>query len=195
MKPEDQKRSIDQLLDAGLRHYSHAQPRLGLEGRVLARLHAERKRIVQDSWWPEAAVLATVALIALAAWVAGKPGGISGIVGAPHSGSPATDSRPDIVLAPAPAASAIVRSPSPRHRARKSRLREPLEVASAPKLDQFPSPRPLSEQERLLAHYVAQYANQAVLVARARTEFLQRQEQLDQITDTEEPSNLQASER
>jgi hypothetical protein len=42
------------------------------------------------------------------------------------------------------------------------------ENASAPKLDVFPSPEPLSEQEKMLAAYVAQHHQQAVLIARAR---------------------------
>jgi hypothetical protein len=41
-------------------------------------------------------------------------------------------------------------------------------AASAPKLDHFPSPQPLSEQERMLTEYVAQHHLQAVLIARAR---------------------------
>jgi hypothetical protein len=41
-------------------------------------------------------------------------------------------------------------------------------VASGPKLDVFPSPLPLSEQEKLLATYVGQYPEHAALVAEAR---------------------------
>jgi hypothetical protein len=193
MKPEDQEHSIDQLLDTGLKRYSNVNPRLGLEGRVLARLRAERIR--EGSCWAKWAVLAAVALIALAGWVAGKRAGISPMVGASHSPSLATANGPKMVVSPATATSAIVWSPGLGRPARKSRLSEASEAASGPKLDQFPSPQPLSEQERLLADYVAQYRNQAVLVARARTEFLQRQEQRDQINQLEEPSNLEASDR
>jgi hypothetical protein len=50
------------------------------------------------------------------------------------------------------------------------------QVAKAqPKLDQFPSPQPLSEQEKLLAGYVAVYPKQAALLARLRTEELERE--------------------
>jgi hypothetical protein len=44
-----------------------------------------------------------------------------------------------------------------------------------PKLDQFPSPQPLSEQEKLLASYVAVYPKQAALLAKLRTEELERE--------------------
>jgi hypothetical protein len=47
-------------------------------------------------------------------------------------------------------------------------------VATAPKLDQFPSPQPLSEQEKLLWNYVAQHPERAGLVAEARMESLER---------------------
>ena len=40
-------------------------------------------------------------------------------------------------------------------------------AAGSPKLDQFPSPQPLSEQEKILTNYVAQYPEHAVLIARA----------------------------
>jgi hypothetical protein len=53
-------------------------------------------------------------------------------------------------------------------------------MAGNPKLDQFPSPRPLSEQEKLLQSYVAEYPERAVLIARARTEAL-RQDQLEEM--------------
>jgi hypothetical protein len=73
-------------------------------------------------------------------------------------------------------------------------------MAGNPKLEQFPAPQPLSEQEKLLQAYVAKYPEQAGLVARARTEEL-RQEQLEEINgfpagdrdmDSEEPSNGRA---
>jgi len=41
-------------------------------------------------------------------------------------------------------------------------------LAAQPKLEQFPSPRPLSEQERILASYVERYPETAELVAKAR---------------------------
>ena len=53
-------------------------------------------------------------------------------------------------------------------------------IARAPKLEQFPSPQPLSEQEKLLQNYVAENPEQAVLLARARTEAL-RQDQLEEM--------------
>jgi hypothetical protein len=53
-------------------------------------------------------------------------------------------------------------------------------MARPPKLDQFPSPQPLSEQEKILQSYVAENPEQAVLLARSRTEAL-RQDQLEEM--------------
>jgi hypothetical protein len=55
-----------------------------------------------------------------------------------------------------------------------------VEIAAAPRLDQFPSPQPLSEQEKILASYVEKYPERSVLLARARTEAL-RQDQLEEM--------------
>jgi ribosome-binding protein aMBF1 (putative translation factor) len=38
------------------------------------------------------------------------------------------------------------------------------------KLDQFPSPQPLTKEERMLAEYVGQHYHEAVLIARAQEE-------------------------
>jgi hypothetical protein len=46
--------------------------------------------------------------------------------------------------------------------------------ANSPKLDQFPSPQPLSEQEKILASYVNQFPDHAALLAQARMEMLRR---------------------
>jgi hypothetical protein len=47
-------------------------------------------------------------------------------------------------------------------------------VVSSPKLEQFPSPQPLSEQETILNHYVADYPEHAALIAQARSDELRR---------------------
>ena len=44
----------------------------------------------------------------------------------------------------------------------------------APKLEQFPSPSPMNEQEKMLARYVRKFPQRAALVARAQTELQKR---------------------
>ncbi len=52
-------------------------------------------------------------------------------------------------------------------RATVHRPQPKVDMAINPKLSQFPSPQPLSEQERLLQKYVAEYPEQAGRPARA----------------------------
>ena len=44
MEPENQERLVEQWLDIGLKRYGEAEPRPGLEGRILAGLRAPNKR-------------------------------------------------------------------------------------------------------------------------------------------------------
>jgi hypothetical protein len=63
--------------------------------------------------------------------------------------------------------------PNVLHRSAVRRAQTATVVSAAavqPKLDQFPSPRPLSEQEQILVNYVAKYPETAALIAQARTE-------------------------
>jgi hypothetical protein len=57
-------------------------------------------------------------------------------------------------------------------------------IAASPKLDQFPSPQPLSKQEKILANYVTEYPEHAALIAEARMEMLRR----DQEEELPQPS-------
>jgi hypothetical protein len=60
-----------------------------------------------------------------------------------------------------------------RNETNRDRRRQPT-VAAGPKLEQFPSPQPMSEQEKILASYVAQYPEHAALIAEARSEALKK---------------------
>ncbi len=52
MDPIKREPDIDQWLDAALSQYAKAEPRAGLEGRVLATLQAERNRVgLKRNWW------------------------------------------------------------------------------------------------------------------------------------------------
>jgi hypothetical protein len=53
-----------------------------------------------------------------------------------------------------------------------------VQEAAEPKLDQFPSPRPLSKQEELLARYAREHPQEANLIAQAQAE-LEKQDLLE----------------
>jgi hypothetical protein len=177
---DEKQDEIDRLLDAALAKYA-AEPRAGLEERVLANLLAERARVPVRAWWRwsvAGAVLAVVFVAVALAWRSGKsshpnlanhpPKAIQGVL------EPATQAASNRDGAAVPPRS------SPARRLTAPRLHQSVAIAAPPKLYQFPSPRPLSEQERILANYVAEYPEHAVLVARAMSEALQ-QDQLEEM--------------
>jgi hypothetical protein len=176
---EDAKHDeLDKTLDAALARYAAVEPRAGLEDRVLSTLRAEREQIPQRSWWrvhyiacSMAGALAVVAIVAIAlAW---RSSGPSHPVVANHSS--ATTQAPNVpptqVISNSEdngVRSSVLSSPR-RISAPRSR---PAVVASAvPKLDQFPSPQPLSAEEMALVRYVGRFPEEATLIAQAQAEF------------------------
>ena len=164
---------IDRALDLALAKYAAAEPRTGLEERVLASLQAEREHARDRAWWRwgVVAVFATIVLVVL---------GLARITLRP---APAITRRPPSVASSAESTTPQIASTRPpaRGSAAKAVAHRSRPAAPAnPKLDQFPSPQPLSDQERILANYVEANPNHAVLLARARTEALLR----DQIEET-----------
>jgi hypothetical protein len=174
---------LEHELDTALAKYAAVEPRVGLEERVLAYLRAERGRTPKRTWWSWSVASAAVAVVVIVMmallWrtnLRHRPV----LAWRPATKAPSVD-QPGARLAsnsegngshastPGPAAR---RALHPAHRAEGA--------VAAPKLDQFPSPQPLSEQERILASYVEKYPERSALLARARTEAL-RQDQLEEM--------------
>jgi len=176
MKPRDQQ--LDQFLDQMLAEYGKAEPRVGLENRVLAKLEREGIAGRRRWWWLLGTVSAT-ALVAAVVWMGSRPrdhqanfqaGGNSVRI----TPAPATSAREG--LASGISVAQAIPSAKSRQAMRAIRPHAGEQGARAtPKLDQFPTPAPLSEQERILARYVSEYREQAVLVARAQTELRNRE--------------------
>ena len=176
---ENKSRSYDALdreLDAALAQYGAVEPRAGLEQRVLTNLQAEREKIASRAWWrwPVTVILAAAVTIAVGVSLTWRSAQTSPVV--------SVDRRP--TRAPSggqngPLLAGDVRNPPPvissarRNQTNRARRRRPT-VAAGPKLEQFPSPQPMSEQEKILARYVAQYPEHAALIAEARTEALRK---------------------
>jgi hypothetical protein len=163
---------LDRALDGALAKYAAVEPRAGLEERIRANLRSADAPTGAPAWWNWriAAALAAVLVIAASlAWRWNKA-----------SHRPIVLHRPEVQQAPiAPYRSsdepafASQRKPA-RHRMTKPRS-QPQVAAVEPKLDVFPSPLPLSEQEKILSFYVEEYPEHAVLVAEARMDALRHQ--------------------
>lgn len=186
MDPMERERDVDRWLDSALSQLGKAEPRAGLESRVLANLQAERDRLAsRRRWWWAAGAATALAAVVLAVWVGESArernrGGTAG-TSTTHSEEARRSMRPrpaPQATAPQVAANQVTASrvaDAPREVAQRGPANGPIRrVAGTPKLAQFPSPQPLSEQEKILASYVAQYPETAALVAQARAEALQR---------------------
>jgi hypothetical protein len=192
MDPIGRKREIedwldDEWLDSALSQYGRAEPRAGLEGRVLANLQAERNRIAlrRRWWWPTWWAIGTataLAGVAVAIWVGEsgrdenprKRAGTS----TTHTQEFRSSTQPGLTPRVAHPADSYAAAGFPAKQVAKRRsTNRPVrdaEEANSPKLAQFPSPEPLSEQERMLMSFVAQYPESAALVAQAMAEALQQ---------------------
>jgi hypothetical protein len=156
MNENEIEKKVDRWLDAALAHYSQAdeaEPRLGLEARVLATLQADRREREQNRYpWPWRLMLAAGLAIVLVVVVARAPWrSVPGTLSTPSvkTAGGATTGRQ---LRPQPPVAAEMTShPNPGVSVRRTRAHF-LVVSDtpAPRLAQFPAPRPLSEQERLL---------------------------------------------
>ena len=173
---------LDRVLDTALTKYAAVEPREGLEERVLANLRAEHARVPDRAWWRWSVMAALAAMVIVAVTLAWRSGRPTHPVVAHHQ--PATTQAPK-----EPATQVLSNSEGnqvhhqERRAIRRTAARRPqsnIVMAANPKLDQFPSPQPLSEQEKLLQAYIAKYPERAVLIARARTELL-RQDQLEEM--------------
>jgi len=164
---------LDLVLDAALAKYAAVEPRAGLQERVLASLRAEQRKPQDHRWWRwgTAAALAAVVVVAIAvALRSGKPAPVA----VHQSPLPVESPRaPETQVVHREGNSVAPRRPT--HKAAATDAHSPEIVAAAtPKLDVFPSPQPLSEQEKMLESFVKRYPREAVLTAEIRMEALRR---------------------
>jgi hypothetical protein len=173
---------LDRILYAALAKYAAVEPREGLEQRVLANLRAQPP-IPGPAWWRWGGVMAAVVaafLITLAlTWRSDKQ--LQPVVANhPVVTIQPPNERPMQTVPNAPSSGVRPVRPDAAQKLAVAPSLPALAMARPPKLDQFPSPQPLSEQEKILQSYVAENPEQAVLLARARTEAL-RQDQLEEM--------------
>ena len=184
MRPGDRD-GLDRWLDRALQQYGGGEPRPGLENRILANLGSEvngsgTAKVAIGLRWRYAFAAVVFAAGALAAFWSGNhtslqtlaPAAVANLKSPSRSpGGAVSTPRGNGRFAPPPRVS-TVRSPS---RARDLPSRS--EITQGPRLQQFPSPRPLSDQERLLVACVRNHPDAAIAMARAQAEFNQEQEQ------------------
>jgi hypothetical protein len=153
---------LDRVLGAALANYASVEPRAGLDERILANLRAERARVPERLWWRWGWAAAVLVIGAALAWRTAKPSHPV-VMNRPAETQPAPTQAPQSANARAETLPARVRP-----RRKQNRRPTSAKLAADPKLDVFPSPQPLSEQELALARYVRNFPSDAKLVAQAQ---------------------------
>jgi hypothetical protein len=136
-------KELDKILDDGLSSYSREEPRPGLEDRILNRVRAPRERR-RFSWLRWAAAIPAVACVLSLAVT---------FLSTRHSVPKSRKPAPIISTAPSPPIASADMQPTVTKR-------RPKPVQS-PKREQFPTPRPLTAEERALLAFVARSPKQA----------------------------------
>ncbi len=151
--PEKDKQ-IDEMLDSMLANYSAAEPRPGLETRILANMRETPERQTVQGWWNFKwlwAGMVAAAIIVAAVLINGRrriepP---THVVVKTSPLAPQPEIRPHAPIAPKETARIHRRKPS----ATKQPQNAALALSQRPAV--FPTPTPLSEQEKLLLSYLA----------------------------------------
>ena len=200
---QDENSERDRELDAALARYAAVEPRAGLEQRVLANLRAEQHLHAARGWrgWWALAALAVACSIAVISTSLLTKSKVFNLATAPVGGSrrDATNESRAAVAArgdtgnPASEGGRLPERVRSTERERDgvanhgvaAELRQ-TETADevAPKLERFPAPEPLSEQEKLLVRFVEDDPQEAALVAEARAEqFKLEDEKMKELGD------------
>jgi hypothetical protein len=184
---------LDQWLDKALSQRVDIEPRRGLEARIFANLSVAEEQ--QATGWRRRWIFAfastiVVCSIATAIWFSG--------VFRKHNQPMANIQSSPIVrresqrrrTAQAPGPKTLAGSVA-RHHLASVRMKTGV-TGARPRLEQFPSPRALSEQETLLLAYVAEFPKEAAEVAK---EQAQREKELEALYPTVKPESHFREER
>lgn len=174
--PESHRDRVDALVDAALAQYSAAEPRAGLEERILANLRLHKRTDSRVGWLP-IAIAAAIALVAIPAYlvwrdVGMQPGAqtarehVARNVAIPRQDEELRRRGTTLPNEPgqtlkertmrATALSPVSARPRGSHSQENPTELYPKSMANAvagPRQDRFPAAAPLTEQEILLARY------------------------------------------
>jgi len=147
MRDDRQDQFVDELLEASLKQYRGEGPRPGLEMRILAGIRSrERGARRRGLAWAVAACAGVLAGVILALHFARTPN----IQPAPSASMPRPTAKP---LASSGRADSRLWSPRLVHEPNEKPRTPKPGVRATKRPEQFPTPLPLTEQEKLLLAY------------------------------------------
>jgi hypothetical protein len=161
MADREKDKQIDEMLDSLLASYSSVEPRPGLETRILANLRAAAEKKGSNGWWNLKWI-----------WVGAVAAATIIVAVLMNEGQPVTPPTNVVVKTgqpvPLPEIRASLRAASPEiakaHRRKTSpATRQKAALASSGRPANFPTPVPLSEQERLMFTYLENTPREVVV--------------------------------
>jgi hypothetical protein len=164
MNAMDKDRSLDAVLDRALAACGDAEPRVGLENRILASLRDEDHRVAsaRRRFLVVGSAVAAVVL-ATTLWIV-----VSGTSPPNRRTTTARVSPAVAVTTPQDRKSErSIRTNQIRRHGRSRHPKSPTEGDGLPKLREFPSRRPLSGQEKLLLAYISAAPDSEIKAAAA----------------------------
>ena len=158
MHDDEPNQFVDELLEASLKQYRGEEPRLGFEMRILAGVRT-RQRVVRRRRlvWAMALCAGMLAAIGVALHLAHAPNRepVTSASGAHRA--PLQAAKPSPIPSSADSrfgSPRLVPTPNQNSRTAKSAARA-AKSAKPARPEQFPTPMPLTEQEKLLLIYLA----------------------------------------
>jgi hypothetical protein len=163
MNREERERMVDRLLNQALAPQD-VEPREGLEGRILANLRAQPE---PRRWWKWAWALAAVGAAVVLLIVILKPAPQGQPTQAPVvAGQKPAPPLPAPLKSISPAPAVAQRKPARAVTLPPRAITVAAKRASQPRLAVFPSPTPLTPEEKMLLTLLQRNPSEAVLVAR-----------------------------
>ena len=157
----------DQWLDEALRQYGNVHPRAGLESRILASLAARDRSAVRQSRTLATIGFVATCLIILGTWSLHPRRSKTTAPLSSEFSAHTTIQRQHAGIQKCPT---LTERHYTTRRSKPAPSKDTQFAQNLPRLEQFPSQRPLSEQERLLTVYVRQFPYEAVEVAREQAQ-------------------------
>jgi hypothetical protein len=185
MKSNHNNMEVERWLDAGLSHYTDVEPRAGLEARILATVRAGHGQIGYGLKPWQLGLTVAAAMVFGATLFLNR----TRVISVHPRAVPSASNRPIKTEADSSSNRSIRAANNALHRTHitpRAVMSQPEIRVEDPRLEQFPSPQPLTAQEEMLAQYVRDRRQEALMVARARAavesrEFLSATQQLPSV--------------